>query len=52
MSELEAWNWLNAREEFILTKAGRLYSLSVPGSCIHRESVIECVIEIKRAINA
>lgn len=52
MSELEALNWLKARDEFHLNKSGRLYTLSIPGASVQRESIIECIIEMKKRLNA
>lgn len=52
MSELEALNWLKARYEFNLTKSGDFYVLTIPGHTARGESLIDCVAQLKKLINA
>ena len=52
MSELEALNWLKARYEYNLTKSGDFYALNMPGRHVHGESLIDCVIKLKKELDA
>ena len=52
MTELEAWNWLNNQKNFTLTKELTKYRLYCRKSVVKGESVLDCVIKMKKKLNA
>ena len=52
MNDLEAIKWIMAQEVITLTKIQNKVRLSVPGCEVVDDTMIKCVIKMKRLVDA